>query len=555
MDVRTCSLVLAGICGTVSATREQQHHAFLTVQQAIVEGNRRVSSYEGEGEEVVEDAELVQWTRCLLSSDAQVLLSLPDARKSLLMIAASIPASQLTLLPEEARTATTAVGEQVSEIDECEDNGRSLIFFFRQSPVVQFINKIFEDASFVAGQAEWTSISNLFKMKHVLLPTCFHRIINLASSELAFLLHVSEASWNSQLSISIRVRIQHVLCALNSMLALEVKLIAEHCFVHLLQVSARIESGYVAQSEEELLQQQQQQQQQGYDSSSGDEGDEDGLLGDEMKDANNMRGSRSHKKMQRQAHVDMFPKILLDSTVPEEQRSAALKERMRLLKEYLDKEANLPSNRMQWCEMCLNSLVMIMARCLREQSVKTTLQRDVTEYYVMMSSPCWQRQLLSLLVLQLILEVHVRRDVCLAKSEGQVVGDGKIVPKQGGEPIAASKYNKKPPPESLGNSIAERQERRAKLAASLSSTKASIETSSVKKSRGETKRSGTTKRSSIQSSASRPLEELCKSGFIRPLCWHLTNKRTEVQSVALKVSVSKRNQKKKNYKFHSPLLF
>ena len=230
MDSATCARILnGGVCQTL----DQQRHAFLTaVLRAVKDGGCDDDSNEpldGRGNE----NDSSPWLECLINADITLLLRIPELMPSILQLASS-----LSNTPSSSPYSSSSSSSSSS----------SLIASFLQRPeLINMVNSYLSSSSEfkAAGAMEWRAIANMSKMS-LLLPSTFHQLIRLANKELAHLLDVTANVWDIDLSSSIRMRTENLLCTFNSIQQSSVegaRAVAEHCVPILLQLCKRLEEG------------------------------------------------------------------------------------------------------------------------------------------------------------------------------------------------------------------------------------------------------------------------------------------------------------------------
>lgn len=520
---------------------DQRRHALLRVLNSIIletipslsseaQVNRSVQddelevAEEDDEEESESDDDEVSWGECLLSANEQLLLDIVDLAECILQLLASIR----PLLKGPA-------------ID-------TIMKFLRISAIAQCITMHVTNNAFIGGPMEWMALSNWCRIR--LMPEqCFESLLRLASKELQSMLDLSPPSWDMALGISIRMRTENIVCVLNYIVSYPesksewTTRISHHCYDHLVHMTARLEAGILAdkaaeQERQEILDDEEEED---------EDMEEDEVFGKVPsgdKTTSNMPTTKSNTRSKANDSTNSrgYVGTLNGEGADENVVQNAANHRARLMEQRWQSEILLPSTRTPWCSIALSSITHVLSSCIQGRkfgqsnplgaaglantqvtaSGAPARDRDLSEYFSMLHSPCWQRQTLALGVIKAALVVGAKCGGLDASSglrgdEGDESNDAKKgnarIPEKG----ASARRNTNAASGKVGLS--------GKVVGGIGSSPAASAFTGPKV-------PSTRARGTARASKSGVMEEMCKNGALRPLCWLLLNKTESVRTCA-----------------------
>ena len=511
MDAATCLCILSSDSGTV--TREQRWHAFLATIYSLVlsaestreEGPNGIGDVgatsartakddqdvEDDGEDDGEEEDAT-WEKCLLDAHMPHLLELPDFIESVMHLVASWRLWQLT--------PATAL----------------LVEFVSRAQISAALNA--HIAAKQLNAVDWMSVANLTNLG-LLQPVSYELTVKSASRELALLLQLTNSSWDVQISASFRMRTENIMCVLSKICgdgsqSMPSSYVVEHCYEHLLTLTTRLEDGIVAASQAEV------------DANGGESEDEEDDDGSDEEDAVFGRSARTSTVINTATRGVAGSDVALRRETSEERPAlvdgGGIQNMARLLEHRWREETALPRSRTSWCEMCLTAASRILQTCLiaisngGESAAQILIKMDMSEYYAMLTSPCWQRQLLALQFIKsaIIIEASGRKRI----GGGDVVG-GLLGVKQA---LTADdvRENKK----RLGSHEGKGNKQKGYGGAAMASKASVYSTNNAPNVVSVSRR--------VSQRGPSPIEELCKNGTLRPVCWLLMHRAEAVRLLA-----------------------
>ena len=482
---------------------QQKRRAYLTAVHAILSTRNRQS---GASEDEAADSHALGiekdvggWGSCLNTISADTILEYPDITEHTMKILAYL----------NQRSMSGVITED-----------SPLILFLQRPEIVSNVNEHLRNSKrCLYYNNDWMAIATLARINGLLSST-LKIIINCAigSTGFAGLLDMTGRVWDIGLDVSIRQKMENIMFVLNALIAGQpsevLQLLGQlNCRGTLLQISARLEQGCVALS---TTQDTDQMSNDGYYSESDDEED---ILGTGKKDKK--KGKKNKKKDEVEPDVVVLPDI--DDIQTEEER---VNIRFKMLLQQRESEKALPRSRTSWVEICLTAVTEMYIRITKAdlglvtRSVTSANSRaervatrghdlSLSDTMLMMNAPSWQRKLLSLVILKDLLKHPMRSQA----QEG--------VPfKSQGPPEIVKKQNADKPDLNLSNK---------KLSTKDNLSAPASTGGSIKDRRGSQRRSST--------KPLRPVEELCKSGYMRQLCCNLLNCRGLIRKAAAELVV------------------
>ena len=419
------------------------------------------------------------------------------------------------------------------------------------------------------NEADWMGIASLVRLGGLLSTTCAS-IINAAANALSSVLEMTASVWDVEIDFGLRLKIESILFVLGHITSSEqisvhnnqattyaVMLTTSGCAGLLKIITHRLEAGVSL----------------GINGGDGDSSDSElsDAEGENKFGDNNMNNSSNatgNTGKESQGDGGAAADVLID---------LAKSARLRMIKRHRKAELRLPAYRTSWCDLCLTAVVKLCvvaqasvpaaeieaaaetaasASAQQKQAVRSsagsgaggttstpklpssapvssTLSQGLLlqEAVGMLVSPCWQRRLLSLFTLK----------ECLAAPGPAPASDGVANKRATGQSANTSS--------SKSNVIQNKTKKGERILRSdISGSAGAATTASAKESSTKKPGGGSAKSSAIRRNrANKPVEEICKGGHIRSLCWNLMHEKAEIRNetanvLSLVVEATQRDQ-------------
>lgn len=379
---------------------------------------------------------------------------------------------------------------------------KTLLTFLSMPSMSRIMNETLEDSTFSPSETDWMAMALLFKHNLIQRRLYAHILLLIAGTQgLAGLLEITPEAWKPNMGYVLRQKVENIIFIMFKILSEEPEkhdLMLTLCGKSLFNISLRLESGL--ESGRDANAEQTDSLDAGFFSSSDEE--EDGNHGDSLI-----------------AHIpeeDAFEDDGEGAVFSPGGGGAKMRE---MILKCIQAEENLPAYRSSWCDLCLTAVTILHERLIESKREDETKNIDETvqqqskrsastsanvgppvshqgfsDAISALSSPTWQRQLLSLDTLMDI----------LARSKA---------PSPGAEG-------------SRSRSAAKGGTSRASDGPNSSSRKSSSVGLSSKQP-SQKRGSGSSKG---PSQALKPVEELSRSGYLRHVCWGLVSSRGRVRA-------------------------
>jgi hypothetical protein len=485
----------------LAAFRQRKQRVFLQVLHEIL-------SQRNDRRGKVED-----WAECLLCVTEDTYGDIESFPDFLLRLAAF----QQYREKKESAHATSKHGASKAKVkDETQEPLRT----FLSTPfVTKLVNETISADGFIPSETDWMALNFLFK--HNLIERRLYAPLLMIISGpqgLAGLLEITPEAWKPSIGYVLRQKVENIIFILFKMIQHEpgkYELMLTLFKRTLLNISARLEAGITAgegseQSEAESLDA-------GFFSSSDDEEEEEKYNNGDNKQYLISQIPRSTDTDDSEGD----DKEGEGEELPRDGRSRT----MMMVRKCIQAEENLPSYRNSWCELCLTAVTLLHKRLLDEKQEHESLNQfaavkgqkkaqpvtsdprvqSISDTISLLNSPTWQRQLLSLDTLVDILSTR-NTDAAAEEAQSRFQSSAKKAP-----PAVAAESNAK-------------TKRGGKPATSQKSTTTANSMSQRKSNTSGPSKGGT--------GASKPVEELCRSGYLRHLCWCLVSKKGRIRSQA-----------------------
>lgn len=466
----------------------RKQHAFLQVLHEIL---TRRNDKSGEVDE---------WAKCLLELDEGDFEHLEDFPKHVL---------QLVAFQQYRERRLNIVNRY------CEDS-QPLLIFLRRPSVMRVINEEVGAESFAPTEMDWMALNML--CAHDILDTrLFNHILLLASGSrgLSGLLEMTPEAWRAEIGYVVRQKLENIVFILFKILSLDPSkhdLILTLCGKSLIHITTRLEAGMASKNGDEADTDEAALDAGFFSSSEEEEGEEE-------------EGRKEKKQMNGAAGIQTRSVTRIDGVYDsddDDEWPGHANAHLLMVKQLLAAEEGLPAYRSSWCSLCLSSVTLLYKRVVEEKreadvalvsnsntnadrgrggvSSHLTSAQGLSETMAMLNSHTWQRQLLSIDALVDLLRSKQRALATVTSSDGA--------------PSAANqaKNDKKGALGTTSNNSIRRVTRSKAPTSAISNAK-----------RGE---KGRVKQSAAHA---RPVEELCRSGYLRHLTWNLVNERGSVR--------------------------
>ncbi len=401
------------------------------------------------------------------------------------------------------------------------------------------------------NETDWMAIACLVRLKS-LDNLSFSSVIDAAANALASILEMTPSVWDVEIDLGIRLKVESVIYVLNYITSIEEKMTSNRklqhagsdntssgvyniysmqmqsagCISMLRTMSIRLESGATSDAAGDNE----------YDVLSDEEGAH--ITTDIIHTTDIIQGNKAEDS------------LLHDMTTSS---------RLRMIRKHRRTERRMPGYRSQWCDLCMTAVVKL---CVKVQTSihaaeSVTVDRNVSptpisgggvstasteitaqpllvkEAVGMLVSPCWQRRILSLSALKQSLLGPV--SVTSVANSGNISNNGK---RSNGVTLPSSS------PATNGSTSQVEGMKQKKGERIVRDSKSTTTSTTIKQNRSnnDNSRKLNTNSSKVTAAAAtrrskidRPVEEICKGGHIRSLCWNLLHEKNEIRNEASNV--------------------